>query len=362
MKHYFLLIVIGFILSCSEGETKVRIEITRFVDEPIIPPLLAEEIGSNIQGPSLIKAPDWMQNPLGRYYLYFADHKGHKIKLAYSEDLSGPWKIYRGGTLQLKDSYFLTEKPAIPENFDEKNLEPRDAHVDLLNHIPKKIDDLTVPHIASPDAHVDQDNQRIILYYHGLDEFGLQKTRVAVSRDGINFTSRKKIVGWPYFRKFSYKGNDYALSMPGVIYKNTGSIEDFRIVNQVMEENTRHSAVMVWEDKLLVFYTRKGDTPERILLTTIDLTIPAALWRTTTPIEVLKPEKEWEGASLPLYKSVASAINIPVNQLRDPAVFSEGDRNYLLYSVRGENGIAIAEFSILDKKNSYFTAISRNIH
>ena len=117
-----------------------------------------------------------------------------------------------------------------------------------------------------------------------------------------------------------------------------------------MEENTRHSAVMVWEDKLLVFYTRKGDTPERILLTTIDLTIPAALWRTTTPIEVLKPEKEWEGASLPLYKSVASAINIPVNQLRDPAVFSEGDRNYLLYSVRGENGIAIAEFSILDQK------------
>ena len=93
MKHYFLLIVIGFILSCSEGETKVQIEITRFVDEPIIPPLLAEEIGSNIQGPSLIKAPDWMQNPLGRYYLYFADHKGHKIKLAYSEDLSGPWKI-----------------------------------------------------------------------------------------------------------------------------------------------------------------------------------------------------------------------------------------------------------------------------
>ena len=56
----------------------------------------------------------------------------------------------------------------------------------------------------------------------------------------------------------------------------------------------------VWEDKLLVYNTRKGDTPERILLTTIDLTIPAALWRTTTPIEVLKPEKEWEGASLPL--------------------------------------------------------------
>ena len=49
MKHYFLLIIIGFILSCSEGETKVQIEITRFVDEPIIPPFLAEEIAENCE-------------------------------------------------------------------------------------------------------------------------------------------------------------------------------------------------------------------------------------------------------------------------------------------------------------------------
>ena len=62
--------------------------------------------------------------------------------------------------------------------------------------------------------------------------------------------------------------------------------------------------------------------------------------------EVLKPEKEWEGANLPLYKSVASAINTPVNQLRDPALFIEGGKNYLLYSVRGENGIGIVQFSI----------------
>ena len=68
----------------------------------------------------------------------------------------------------------------------------------------------------------------------------------------------------------------------------------------------------------------------------------------TKPIEVLKPEKEWEGALLPNHKSVASAINTPVNQLRDPAVFTEENKNYLLYALRGENGIGIVEFSISD--------------
>ena len=134
--------------------------------------------------------------------------------------------------------------------------------------------------------------------------------------------------------------------MPGVIYKNTGDIEDFTIVNQVMEKDTRHSAVMVYQNQLLVFHTRKGDKPERILLSIIDLSLPSSNWNASKPIEVLKPEKVWEGALLPNYKSVESAINIPVNQLRDPAIYSEDDKNYLLYSLRGENGIGIVEFSI----------------
>jgi hypothetical protein len=32
-----------------------------------------------------------------------------------------------------------------------------------------------------------------------------------------------------------------------------------------------------------------------------------------------------------------------VNQLRDPAVFDENGRTFLLYAVAGESGIAIAE-------------------
>lgn len=40
-----------------------------------------------------------------------------------------------------------------------------------------------------------------------------------------------------------------------------------------------------------------------------------------------------------------SAVDIPVNQLRDPAIFEERGRTYLLYAVSGERGIAISELS-----------------
>ena len=52
----------------------MRVE--RLLDRPIISPTLHPSIGHNIQGPSLILAPTWLKSPLGKYYLYFADHKG----------------------------------------------------------------------------------------------------------------------------------------------------------------------------------------------------------------------------------------------------------------------------------------------
>jgi hypothetical protein len=60
-------------------------------------------------------------------------------------------------------------------------------------------------------------------------------------------------------------------------------------------------------------------------------------------LEVLRPEHSWEGSNEPLAASIRGTINIPVNQLRDPAVFAEDGRVFLLYTVAGESGIAIAE-------------------
>ncbi|MFB6219029.1 MAG: hypothetical protein ABEH77_07635, partial [Halobacteriaceae archaeon] len=58
---------------------------------------------------------------------------------------------------------------------------------------------------------------------------------------------------------------------------------------------------------------------------------------------VLEPARVWEGADEPVVPSESGSASGRVNQLRDPAVFEEGGDSYLLYTVAGERGIAIAE-------------------
>ena len=110
----------------------------------------------------------------------------------------------------------------------------------------------------------------------------------------------------------------------------------------------RHCALLKRGDLLHVFWTQVGHAPERILLSTIDLSGPWDGWKETPPVEVLRPEREWEGADLPLEPSMRSVAYGPVNQLRDPAIFEEDGRVFLLYAVAGESGIAIAEVHLGD--------------
>jgi hypothetical protein len=85
--------------------------IRRLLERPIITADLDPTIGVNIQGPSMIRVPDWIGNRLGAYYLYFADHKGGYIRLAYADNPTGPWTVHPPGSLQLAQSRFLTEPP-----------------------------------------------------------------------------------------------------------------------------------------------------------------------------------------------------------------------------------------------------------
>ena len=73
-----------------------------------------KRIGSNINGPSVIRVPDWVQQPLGRYYLYFSHHKGTYIRLAYADALMGPWKIHTPGVLDVSQSLFSATDPPEP--------------------------------------------------------------------------------------------------------------------------------------------------------------------------------------------------------------------------------------------------------
>ena len=69
----------------SPRQTTDEVRVRRLTNKAIVTSDLSPGIGINIQGPSLIRVPDWLPNPLGRYYLYFADHKGSYIRLAYAD-------------------------------------------------------------------------------------------------------------------------------------------------------------------------------------------------------------------------------------------------------------------------------------
>jgi len=328
----------------------VTVHVERLIDAPIINEGSHPSIGVNIQGPSLIRIPEWVEGRLGRYYLYFAHHKGSYIRLAYADDLLGPWTVYPPGSLQLSESNFATEPPeATAEQVDAfmKRARSMGLNVDGIGH--DLVRELTWPHIASPDVHVDDENSRIVMYFHGLESVGNQVTRVATSQDGIHFEARPEILGRNYWRSFWHNGYNYALAMPGQFYRSREWLSGFEAGPLLFNPDMRHAGLLVRDKTLFVFWTQVGYKPERILLSTIDLSGDWGSWKETEAIEVLRPETDWEGADAPLESSARSVAYGHVNQLRDPAVYVEEDDVYLLYAVAGESGIAIAKLHFDDE-------------
>jgi hypothetical protein len=317
--------LLAALLTCASGDGAAvaesrDVEVVRFPNNPIIrPEMLAGRDGENINGPSLIRVPAWLPNPLGKYYLYFAHHEGKYIRLAYADDLKGPWKIYESGVLRLEDA------PGCKG------------------------------HIASPEAVVDEERKEMRLYFHGPARAGGgQKTFLGVSGDGLHFKASGKVLGIFYWRVFRHDGWWFGMAKGGLLYRSRDGISNFEEGPDPFpgsdlrgkEFNTpgvRHVGLQREGDRLWIYYTNIGDAPERIFRCHLELTGDWKAWRTSEPEEVLRPEREWEGAKLPLKKSAAGPVKRPENALRDPTVFVEEGRVYLLYSVAGERGIAIAE-------------------
>jgi len=265
-------------------------------------------MGGNINGPSLIRVPEWIPNPLGKYYLYFAHHQGTYIRLAFADRLDGPWHVHRPGVLDLRHSFFNS-------------------------------------HIASPDVHVLDDAREVRMYYHGccLPEPPHQATRVGISKDGLNFTARAEVLGPPYWRVFRWKRFWYSLERGGTVRRSATGISAFEEGPCLFTPNMRHAAVQREGDRLSVFYSNVHDCPERILWSTIDLASDWRSWRAGPPTTFLAPETGYEGADCPLEASKQGAVHHRVCQLRDPCVFQGDGKTWLLYSVAGERGLAIGE-------------------
>ena len=316
--------------------------IARLPGNPIIRPHMDARMGTNINGPSLIRVPHWLDNPLGTYYLYFADHKGHYIRLAYADRLEGPWCMYEPGTLQLEQSYFLTAPPDVPPELQPRLAAMAQQRAGMVG-VESPVENATAVHIASPDAHVIDERREIRLYFHGLEGCGFQVSRVATSQDGIHFQAAPEILGPSYLRLFHYQDWYYGMAMPGIFSRSKDGLSRFEPGPTLFNPNMRHAGLLLRGDRLYVFWSQVGDIPERILLSTIDLRPDWMAWQAAAPTEVLRPEYPWEGSDEPLAASIRGAIKIPVNQLRDPAIFAEDGRVFLLYTVAGESGIAIAE-------------------
>jgi hypothetical protein len=316
----------------------------------------------NINGPSLIRVPEWVTDPLGKYYLYFAHHKGEYIRMAYADDLGGPWRTYEPGVLELKDSYFPTRTP------QRTNVVA--AAADLWKHNPPEVawaltrvglsalkavsarkaegsygSDENRPHLASPDVIIDEANREIRMYYHGLLQDLAQMTRLALSRDGLHFQARPELLTSPYLRVFGYRGMYYGIGMPGILYRSADGLSGFEARSGLLfGVNLRHTALMLRGSTLLIFFSRVGDAPERIWCSAMDVTPRDwKKWKPRPPVEVLRAEYEWEGAGLPVKPSIRGEITTAANQLRDPAIFEDKGKSWLLYACAGEQAIAIAE-------------------
>lgn len=287
----------------------------RLAREPIIHPDLPGlegERGANINGPSLIRVPDWVPSPLGRYYLYFAHHGGHYIRLAYADGLTGPWTVHEPGVLHMDDG------PG-------------------------------VKHIASPDVLIDDEARQLCMYFHQpVPDLG-QVSFVALSDDGLHWQVREPVLGPFYFRVFRYRDAYYAYAkntnVDGVLLRSHDGLSPFEEGPHILP-GCRHAATWVDEDRLYLFSSIVGARPERIVVSSIDLTRPWPQWQASDPRVTLEPELEWEGVSHPLEPSRSGAARGPVRQLRDPAIYEEDGQLYLLYSGGGEQAIGLAR---LDK-------------
>ncbi len=312
--------------STTTNPEPLSFTVRRITERPIIDGDMAGltgKGGENFNGSSLIRVPDWVENPLGKYYLYFSHYRGEYIRMAYADQLEGPWTTYEGGVF------------------------PMEASPVFEYHNPVK-------HVASPDVHIDHKEQRLRLYYRApvpLRDPEIKGTYAAVSKDGIHFDPLVEYIGWYNLRLFEHDGWHYGLAKReedegGIMHRSKFRFGNFgRRRGDAFFPGIRHMALWKQENTLYVFFSRIGDEPEHILVSHIkNLDDSWQDWGFAEPESLLKPEKDYEGVNEPVKPSKAGGEFDFVHELRNPAVFEDSDgRLYLLYTVAGEQGIAIAE-------------------
>lgn len=333
-------------LAAAQTSAPAPVKAVRLSQNPLITKESSASLGDNINNPTVIRVPAWVERPLGRYYMYFSHHMGAHIRLAYADNITGPWTIHDPGVLNVRDSAFYRPQPDPPENLEN-----------------------FYTHVASPEVFIDQERRRIVMWFHGWWTNGTmwpigepearawaqqrgygQHTQGAESRDGLRFESRPEITRASYLRVFPHDGALYAMARLGRLLRAPNTQTAFEAGPNPFRdgsnaERVRHVAVLKRGNHLYTFFTAIGDAPERIMVSTIELTGDWTTWKVSSASEILRPDAAYECPTLRIMPSVAGDVKEPVHQLRDPAVFEENGRTFLFYSFCGEQGIAGAELT-----------------
>lgn len=323
------------------------VAVTRLVENPLMTVHSSPSLGGNVNGATVIRVPDWVEHPLGRYYMYFANHMGEFIRLAYADRVTGPWRVYEPGVLHVRDTAMFRPQPDPPETL-----------ADFYTHV------------ASPEIVIDHERRQFVMWFHGWWTDGArwpaepaaarrwanehrysQLSQPASSFDGLRFTAREPISRQTYLRLFPRDGQFYAMSRLGLLSRAPTSIGPFENGPNPFRDGPyagklRHVGLLQRGATLYVFFTAIGDAPERVLMSTIDTVGDWNGWRASVPVDVVQPEASYECVDLPNAPSAAGDIDVPVRQIRDPFVFEEAGRTYLFYSTCGEQGIAAAVITI----------------
>lgn len=337
--------------------TYAQFTVTRLNEnEPIIDrSMLSAEW--TINGPSMLRIPDWVPeaekaDPLARYYIYFSGHTDPYIKLAWSENIEGPYRIFNSG-----EGVFHLANYSLPGKLK-------------ISH-----------HVASPDVIIDSLNQQFIMYFHAgiltweKDNIKAQKTVVAISKYGLDFNhGLQDVIICPFYaRIFKHDGNLYAFCKEGIYKapdpdhpwehtKNFSRINP-HLWNKVADpfkwipKQERHLALLKEKDYMHIMYSRISSSPEHIEYSGIDTRKNIIFWKPTTPIDVLYPGYEWEGISYPIKESEEGPEN-KAQELRDPYLYLDKDSTlYLLYSGAGEQALGIARIDGLTGKKTFNTDV-----
>ncbi|MGB1242464.1 MAG: hypothetical protein ACPG49_08080 [Chitinophagales bacterium] len=130
------------------------------------------------------------------------------IRLAYADSLAGSWTMYDGEIMPLSKSGLAAQKAVMDSGMMDilkylswtESIAMYKVGNDALKAWEKrnqqkiKSSPPTSPHIASPEVIIDEQNQKIRLYYHGVVEGSLQMSKVALSNDGIHFETNENSI------------------------------------------------------------------------------------------------------------------------------------------------------------------------